>query len=300
MKAGRALALTTAVLATLLAGCSGGGETGGAGVSPTEPTGPAYYLSLGDSAAAGFQPIKGQNTLDNGYANQLYGLVQSEFGELRMVKMGCSGESTETFISGKHSPCPNPSGSQLDEATNFLQKHRGHMAFITITMGGNDVVEACFNGNSGVLDLACVRRTVPGIQQNLAHIVDVLQKAAPGVPIAGMSYWNPFLGIWVSGPGGPDLARKDAKAFGVLNAGLVSTYRDGGALVADVAGPESFDIADFDATVKTEKFGELPVNVANACTWTWACTPPPRGPDIHPNTEGYGVIAQAFQAVLPL
>jgi hypothetical protein len=39
---------------------------------------------------------------------------------------------------------------------------------------------------------------------------------------------------------------------------------------------------------------DTPLDVANACRWTWECVPPPLGPDIHANTAGYGVIAQAF------
>jgi hypothetical protein len=36
------------------------------------------------------------------------------------------------------------------------------------------------------------------------------------------------------------------------------------------------------------------VNVARVCSWTWACTPPPSGPNIHANKNGYAVIAKAF------
>jgi hypothetical protein len=38
----------------------------------------------------------------------------------------------------------------------------------------------------------------------------------------------------------------------------------------------------------------VPVDVARVCAWTWNCASPPHGPDIHPNTTGYGVIAHAF------
>jgi hypothetical protein len=40
------------------------------------------------------------------------------------------------------------------------------------------------------------------------------------------------------------------------------------------------------------------VSVYNACTLIWICTGPPLGPDIHANSDGYGVIAEAFAAVL--
>jgi hypothetical protein len=40
--------------------------------------------------------------------------------------------------------------------------------------------------------------------------------------------------------------------------------------------------------------GTLPRNVADICQWTWECSAPPRGPNVHANQAGYQVIAQAF------
>jgi lysophospholipase L1-like esterase len=258
-----------------------------------------YYLSLGDSAAAGLQPIGWTTT--QGYADQLFRLVRTEFAQFRLVKLGCSGETAGSLISGTDSPCTYSSGSQLNEATSFLQTHVGQVAFITIDIGGNDAVfvGGCWDPGTGVLDLACVQAKLPDIQANLAYIIRRLQAAAPGVPIVGMSYWDFFLGYWVAGPDGQTLAQTDEQAIETLNAGLVSTYQEEGALVADVAGPDFFDTADFADTVATKEWGEIPVNVANDCVWTWFCTGPPLGPDIHPNTQGYRVIANAFAAVLP-
>ena len=291
MKASLRLLLAVATLAMATVGAAG---TADAASKAT------YYLSLGDSAAAGLQPIGfGEN---HGYADQLLDLVRSEFNQLRLVKLGCGGETSESLISGTDSPCTYPSGSQLDEATNFLQAHAGHVAFITIDIGGNDAVfvGGCWDPETGVLDLECVQSKMPVIQSNLAYIIETLKGIAPGVPIAGMSYWDFFLGYWITGPDGQALAKTDEEAIESMNAGLVSTYQDEGALVADVAGPDFFNAADFTDMVITKKWGEVPVNVANDCAWTWFCAKPPHGPDIHPNTEGYGVIADAFAAVLPV
>jgi hypothetical protein len=43
----------------------------------------------------------------------------------------------------------------------------------------------------------------------------------------------------------------------------------------------------------------VPLNVLLVCRWTWMCVPPPVGPNIHANADGYAVIAGAFLAVLP-
>jgi lysophospholipase L1-like esterase len=263
---------------------------------PAEASGrDTYYVSLGDSAAAGFQPT-GQE--DRGYANQLFHLVRGRYERLRLVKLGCSGETSESLISGVDSPCSYPSGSQLDEATSFIRDHAGRIAFITVNVGVNDVLNRCFNDFTGVINPGCVHGTVPNVTANLASILEALRAAAPDVPIAGMSYWNPFLGYWIAGGPGHTVARIDALSMHVLNAGIVSTLLDDGALVADVAGASFFDTEDFTTVVAT-RWGRVPENVANACRWTWFCADPPFGGDPHPNTRGYGLIADAFAAVLP-
>src|SRR5213593_1204311 len=59
-----------------------------------------YYLSLGDSLAAGEQPTlpPGQNFGDEGYADQLYAIEQAKIANLQLVKLGCGGESTASMI----------------------------------------------------------------------------------------------------------------------------------------------------------------------------------------------------------
>jgi lysophospholipase L1-like esterase len=257
-----------------------------------------YYLSLGDSAAAGFQP---RGTSSHGYADKLHQRVKATMPQLKLLKLGCPGETAESLISGTGSPCDYASGSQLNKAIRFLRAHPGHISFITINIGINDVLEPCLEGMTLAIDPLCVRREMPGLQANLASIIEALQDAAPHVPIAGMSYWDPFLGLWTFDdfPGlGNVVAVIDNQSMQELNAGLAATYRDEGALFADVAGPEYFNIGDFTHLVST-KWGRVPVNVANTCKWTWFCPGTKFQGDPHPNTTGYGVVADAFEAVLP-
>jgi lysophospholipase L1-like esterase len=260
-----------------------------------EASEPIYYVSLGDSAAAGFQPT-GWNSF--GYADQLADRVRVTTPELRLVKLGCPGETTASLISGQQSECIYLEGSQLGQAKRVLRDHAGKIAFVTINVGVNDILNVCLNPETLELDPACVRDVLPKPLARLRTILQAVRQAAPGVPIAGMSYWNPFLGLWViAGPDGEALARKADKAMRALNAGLVSTYRDAGAKVAFVGGPGYFNIADFDTQVST-RWGRVPDNVAKACRWTFFCDE--RGPDPHPNTKGYGVITDAFAAALDL
>ena len=39
---------------------------------------------------------------------------------------------------------------------------------------------------------------------------------------------------------------------------------------------------------------QVPRDVERICTLTWMCAGKPRGPNIHANRTGYGVIARAF------
>ncbi len=280
------LITVAAMIAATLVGTANPGRTS------TEPT---YYVSLGDSAAAGFQP-NGQSA--QGYADQLHQRVQATMPELQLLKLGCPGETAKSLISGSRSPCEYPAGSQLKEATSFLRTHPGRIAFITINIGVNDILERCLK-DPGVIDIVCARRAMPRLQANLTSILDALRDAAPGVPIAGMNYWDPFLGFWTLIPGGQVLAVIDNQSMQELNAALEETYREESVLFADVAGPEYFNITDFTHLVST-RWGRVPVNVANACRWTWFCPGSGFEGDPHPTTRGYGIVTDAFQAVLPV
>jgi hypothetical protein len=57
-------------------------------------------------------------------------------------------------------------------------------------------------------------------------------------------------------------------------------------------------LADANSTT-IAKFGSVPENVAEECTYTWMCTPPPFGPDDHPNNAGYAIIATKIEEKLP-
>ncbi len=97
-----------------------------------------YYLALGDSLAVGVQPDPGgaSRPTDHGYPDQLYAILHRRSPGLRLVKLGCSGETSWTMIRG--GICRYPAGSQLAAAEQFLRAHRGHVALITIDIGAND------------------------------------------------------------------------------------------------------------------------------------------------------------------
>jgi lysophospholipase L1-like esterase len=144
---------------------------------------------------------------------------------------------------------------------------------VTITVGGDDVL----HGGG-----------VAAIQANLPVILAALREAAgPDVPIVGMNYYSPLLVEWFSNPASLPGHIAGAVAFNNLLEGIYAGFGDP---VADVETAFS--------TTDTTLVGGVPLDVLRICQWTWTCTPPPLGPNIHPNTTGYGVIAHAFENVL--
>ena len=116
------------------------------------------------------------------------------------------------------------------------------------------------------------------IAENLASVLADLRAAAgPDVPIVGMSYYDVFAPLCVSDPSLLFVCSR----VEAVNATLDDTYAAAGDPVADVAGAFEND--------------NLAHAAAHVCAWTWFCV---LG-DVHANTVGYGVIAQAFEQVIP-
>lgn len=253
-----------------------------------------YYLAMGDSLSVGFQPGRGETS--KGYVDRLWRRVGKEqIPDLALRNVGCAGETSRSMITGRRSPCQYSAGSQLDSAVAFLESHSGQVAFITIDIGANDLLERCLDPRTGRIDKACTVDMRPRLGTRLANIVDALQAAGPGVPIVGMTYYNPFLGLWGLVPGGRALAHADQRAWAVFDEGIATAYEGAGAAVADVA--KRFRIADFETTVEVPGRGPVPVNVALACRWTWFCSPTFFG-DPHANRTGYRRIARVFEREL--
>lgn len=248
---------------------------------------PVYYLALGDSLAAGVQPTGSPGHMyrtRQGYVDQLYVAARAWYPNLKLVNLACPGESTTTMIHG--GICAYDRGSQLAEAIHFLHAHGKFVAFVTIDLGANDFV--CQN------DVSCLPPGFVTIGQNLPGILGKLRAAAgPDMPIFGMTIYDPFLGWWLTGDAG--LATQSVGAIVQLNGLLTSIFGAAGIQVADVQG--AFSTTDF-TTVSVPGLGSVPLNVARICQWTWVCSPPPLGPNNHPNAAGYRVIARAFAAII--
>lgn len=254
--------------------------------------GPTWYLALGDSLAAGYQPVgrpEDDHRTGAGYADQLWLMARARFPNLELVNLACPGESTET-IRLAHDRCRYPAGSQLDEALAFIQAHRERLAFITIDIGFND-----FDCSDA---LACLFPGIQRIEERLPDILADLQAAAPGVPIVGMNVYDPFLTLWLGGEADRTLAHQSVVAMQLINETLEQAYEEAGIPVADVEA--AFAIDDWETLVPLAGHDLVPRNLALLCERTWQCVPPPLGPDRHPNVLGFRAMADAFAVELGL
>lgn len=265
--------------------------------APVRSAAPAssYYLSLGDSLAAGWQPTpahpRGQVT-SQGYANDLWRAEQAHHRDLQLVKLGCPGETTGTMLHG--GICHYAQGSQEAAAVAFIEAHRRAMAFVTVDIGANDV-DGC--APNATVNLKCVETGLHAIQTQLPQIMAPLRKAGgPGLRIVGMNLYDPFLAYYLLGPSGRSVATLSVKLLGSVDNLLAAGFASVGAPTANVT--QAFDSDDLTGTTSLAGHGTVPVAVARLCTLTWMCVGAPYGPNIHANDRGYRLIAQTFEPLV--
>ena len=268
------------------------------------------YVSLGDSWAAGVQPLgAGQADVETkqGFSDFLKARARSLFPGLRLVNLGCGGETTVTMITGR-AECNEevrPYGTtkrvkaQLPYAVPYLRAHRDRVAFVTVILGGDDVQECARRGDLGAI-LTCVNEGLQAIKQHLPVVVKALRKAAgPKAIIIASTYADVVLGQYISNPQqGQSLAQASVSVFRQqLNPLLKKIYAKQRIGFVDTTSAFGTYIP-FSQTTTLAPYGTIPVAVANICKLTWYCAPRARGPDIHLRPAGYRKLAGlVFRAV---
>lgn len=134
----RRLAVLATALATVLIGFGAGPASAD---RPHTPPGVAsatgWYLGLGDSVAAGYQP-GAPFDLTGGYVGDVLDAVRADAPKTKLRNLACPGEDSTEMISGGGA-CTYDQGSQLAQALVFLRAHTDTTRLITLTMGANDV-----------------------------------------------------------------------------------------------------------------------------------------------------------------
>ena len=262
----------------------------------------SIYVSLGDSYAAGQQatgPGEGHTTR-NGFAYQVVTGAAARGYHLRLVNFGCAGATTSSML---HDPgCERrllgPGATpyrqpQAAAAEAFLRAHRGQVALITVSIGGNDVTRCAGAANT----VRCVAIALSRVRANLHKLLTGLRAATgPSTMIVGTTYPDIFLGGALSpSPAARRLARLSVAGFReLINPTLRATYAAAGGKFVDVTAATGGYIP---LTRKTElaPYGRIPTAVAKICELTYFC----QYEDIHPRTKGYGIIARLVVEALP-
>jgi hypothetical protein len=186
-------------------------------------------------------------------------------------------------------------GGQYPSALRFLGRHKRHVALITIDIGGNDIL-GCGIPSGVTPNSPCASHARATIKHNLTKMLRGLHAAAPGVPVIGMSYYDPFLGDWLAGGAFRSFALSTLPGLIALNQELISLY-GGTKNTADVQG--TFRSTDF-KTIVSSPWGRIPIAVNRACSWLdiQCHAGAPEGFGEHPNNAGAAAIASAFKQTI--
>lgn len=262
----------------------------------TSVTTAKYYVSLGDSYAVGYQP------LPHPHATSGYTAVVAKAGGLELENFGCAGATTTSVLHsvGCVSPAASdavsyPSQTQAAAATGFIERHKGAISLITVSIGGNDVLGCATASNL----LGCALPALATVKVNVETLVAELRRAAGAdVPILGLTYPDVFLGTWVYPPGKPDtaLAALSVDAFRQLfNPTLQQAYTEAGGHFLDITA-DTDAYTSLSSKVTLSPYGRIPLAVARVCNLTWYCS---QG-NIHANTSGYDFIGKQIVATYEL
>ena len=143
-----------------------------------------YYVSLGDSYAAGNQPVASawDHKDSHGFAYQVVDLAMAKGYQFDLVNFGCGGATTTSVLQqvgcSVDNPGPDttsyPTQTQAAAASRFISRHRGQIGLVTISIGGNDIL-AC---QAAAKLLSCARSVLKVVKRNLTILLASLRHAA--------------------------------------------------------------------------------------------------------------------------
>ena len=266
------------------------GLTGTAGAAATTSAAatPHTYLALGESLASG-----GGATPGHSYVADLFAFASRSISGLKLENLSCGGDTTTRMIHGGGlCHAKYQTGTQLGDAEAFLKAHKGQVPFVTIDMGGDDLL-ACTPHGTFTINAACVQRQLATVKTNLPIILRGLRAAGGKVPIVGFEYYDPFLAFYLQGAAGQTGARQSISVVVEFNRELRAIYRRFHVTLANAQ--RAFDTFDW-RDVGHYNGQTVPVNVANICNWTHMCQA--ASPNVHPNDTGHALLATTFESRL--
>jgi acyl-CoA thioesterase I len=222
---------------------------------------PPTYLALGDSLAFG---VGADNPAEQGYV----GLTTAN---LRLSKYKGTGlDLVNLSAPGATSADLLQLGGQLDHALTEIQS-RGGVDIISIDIGANDLLaladssSPCFQSAGSKACLDALGQTLAGLQSNLASVLRRLREAAPNAPVYVLDIYNPYSGT------------NDPRAI----VASVGVQQLNGVIAAAAADP----------SLGAKFVSVHDVFEGRARQWI-------ASDGIHPNNDGYRVMAEALLAAI--
>lgn len=301
-RSGFVIGALTVVL--VVSGCSSSGSAHRSSTPPSTAGAAAhqFYVSVGDSYAAGFQPTTARagGPTRNGFAYQTVTAANAKGYDYELVNFGCSGATTASVL---HAPGCKPAFlgpgassyapmTQAAAAEAFLSAHRGQVGLITVSLGGNDI----FDCSSTADAVGCVTKALGTVDTNLTTLLGGLRAAAgPDTRIVGTTYPDVLLFDLLSkNAAKQNIAKLSVLAFqSLINPQLKRDYEVVHAQFVDVTqATGGYD--SLTAMTTLPPYGTIPVPVAKICQLTYFC----QFNDIHPRTAGYALIAKLVVSTL--
>jgi lysophospholipase L1-like esterase len=222
---------------------------------------PPLYLSLGDSLAFG---VGADNPAEQGYV----GLTEAN---LRLGKHSGTGlDLINLSAPGATSADLLQPGGQLDRAISEIQS-RGGADIISIDIGGNDLLaladssSPCFQIAASKACQDALGQTLAGLQSNLSSVLRRLRAAAPNAQVYVLDIYNPYSGT------------NDSRTI----VASVGVQQVNGVIAAAAADP----------SLGAKLVSIHDVFEGRARQWI-------ASDGIHPNNDGYRVMAEALLAAI--
>lgn len=261
------------------------------------------YLALGDSLAFGYQAVKVQGcapasctnpdaVFNTGYVNDFQALFSPAYPGVKIVNLGCPGETSDTLIHATNNTtgcttypfaihANHPNQTQLQAAVQVLREQGKKVNPVTLDIGANDVLALKNSCTNPPLLISCMEAgkdaTFATVQANLDETLNTLRaEGGKTKEILVVGLYNPLYLPILQGFGPVDAAKTDAWA-NELNAKMAATAAKYHAKFVDpmpVFNPGSGS--------------NPPVEAGTLCALTLMCTPQQ---DIHASNAGYAQIA---------
>ena len=241
------------------------------------------WVAIGDSLAFGYQQAKFLNlflsgqydpaAFNTGFVDVITSFAQSSQPNFKTANFSCPGETTTSLVVGGcplhnwvfalplHEDYPG-STPQIFAAVQYLQAHPGEVVLITVTIGGNDLLNLLSNCAG---DATCVQQGLPGVttqaSNTLANVIFYLRTISPQSVVLYTNVPDPYA---FSDP-------TTVAIFSSFNSAMGAAATKAGGRVVDWFGQEQ----QFDQNT--------------LCLLSYVCQAPLY--DIHPTDFGYQILA---------